>query len=54
MGDFRKPLMANMEKQLTLPNNYENQFSESNVFKLNMVKNNEQVTLHEFKIFNIF
>ena len=31
-----------------------NQFGESHVFKPNMVKNNEQATVHEFKIFDIF
>ena len=54
MGDFHKPLMANMEKQPTLPKNYENQFGESHVIKPNMVKNNEQATVHEFKFFDIF
>ena len=37
MDDFHKPLMANMEKQPTLPNNYENLFSKSHIFKTNMV-----------------
>ena len=54
MGDFHKPLMANMEKQPTLPNNYENLFGKSHIFKTNMVKNNEQAIVHEFKIFEIF
>ena len=54
MGDFHKPLMANMEKQPTLPNNNENLFVKSHVFKTNMVKNNEQAIVHEFKIFEIF
>ena len=54
MGDFHKPLMANMEKQPTLPNNYENLFGKSHVFKITMVKNNEQATVHEFKFFDIF
>ena len=54
MGDFHKPLMANMEKHPTLPNNYENLFGKSHVFKTNMVKNNEQATVHEFKFFDIF
>ena len=49
MGDFHKPLMANMEKQPTLSNNYENQIGKSHVFKPNMVKNNEQAIVHEFK-----
>ena len=35
-------------------NNYDNQFGESHVFKTNMVKNNEQTIIHEFKIFYIF